>query len=303
MSSRPLTTPSTFSANGSLFDSFPPLTSNAPLQPLVPYTQAPGHSSSAASQTANSGTFPLLRQHAHPTNTLSGYNFGIYGFQNQPNSAYPQSAVSPISSDHSQVGMLFGYPMSPLSSTGSQTLPMQLSMFREPNFPGIQLAPGGLLYASAGNHGNNASANIINRPSPAMITDPSDPQQNPVLHPYSNQPVMNVGIAGSFKPPNATTVRGSSSFHDPSLFTGQLPESYGGFSTESVPPVHQTITDAGERYEPPPCNNFGLDGATGKNIHVTFSEYLSGIRTYAITDLIDPVRRHNPGSHLRALSI
>jgi hypothetical protein len=178
---------------------------------------------------------------------------------------------------------------------------MQLSMFREPNFPGIPLAPGGLLYASAVNHGNNASVNIINRPSPAMITDPSAPQQNPVLHPYSNQPVMNVGIAGSFRPPNATMVRGSSSFRDASLFAGQLPESYGGFSTESVPPVPQNIKDADERYEPPPCNNFGFDGATGKNIHVTFNE--SGIRTYEITDLIDPVHRHNPGSHLRALSI
>jgi len=199
--------------------------------------------------------------------------------------------------------MILGYPMNPLSSTGSQALPMQFSMFREPNVQGIPLAAGGLLYASAVNHGNNASANMINRPGPAMITDPNGLQQNPVLHPYSNPPVINVGITGSSRQPNATTAMGSSPFRDDSLFASQLPESYGGFSTESVPSVPQNITDAGQRYEPPPCNNFSFDGTAGKNIHVAFSEHFSRIRTYTIADLIDPAHCHNPGGHLRALSI
>src|SRR5947207_4346556 len=135
-------------------------------------------------------------------------------------------------------------------------------MFRDPNFPRIPLATGGLpLYPSAIHHGNNTSANIINRPSPAVITNPSGLQQNPVLHPYSSPPVMNVGMACGLRPANATTARESPPFHDASLFTGQLPESCGGFST----PVPQNTSGAGQRYETPSCNNFGLDGATGKN--------------------------------------
>lgn len=262
MSSRPLAIPNAFSANGSWCDPFPALASNVPLQPLVSYPQATSHGLSSAPNTANTGSFP-------PMNTLSDCNFGIYGFHNQPNSAYPQSHMPPISPNHNQVGMLLGYP---LSSTGSQFPPIPFSIFREPNFPGIPLATGGLLNASTIHHGNNASANIINRPSPAVITNPSGPHQNPVLQPYSNPPVMNMSMTGSLRPPNAITAGESSPFHDTSLFTGQLPEPYGGFSTESVPPEPQNIMGAGQLYEHHPCdNNFGLDGATGKKIHVALA--------------------------------
>jgi len=261
MSSRPPAMPSTFPANGSWCDQFPPLASNVPFQPLVSYPQATGHGSSAASHTTNTGAFSLLQQHTPPMNTLSDCNFGIYGFHNQPNSTYPQPSLSPISSDHNQVGMLFGYP---LSSTGNQTSPMPFPIFRQHNIAGIPLAAGGLSYGSTIHHSNNTSPSIVNQPFPVMIANPSAPQQNPILQPYPNQPVMNVGMACSLRPPNVITAKESSPFRDAGLFTGQLPEPYREFSTDSVLPVSPNITSSGQRYENPPCNNFSLDGAAGK---------------------------------------
>ena len=259
MSSVPLTTPSTFPANGSWYDPFSSFISNIPLQPLLSYTQATGHSSSATPHTANTGVFPLLQQHAPPTNTLSGSNFAIYGFPNQPNSVYPESTVSPISPNHNQIGAFLGYPVSPSSSTGNQALPTSFSMFHESNFSGIPLAGSAALYVSTANHGNNVSADAINRPRPAVISDPSGLRQNPVLHPYLNPPAMNVGAAETLRPSTATTARASSPFHNTGLFTGQLPDSCRVLSAESIHPVAQNISGASQRHEhPSPSNKLWL---------------------------------------------